>query len=138
VLFDLNEDSGTGNLNVRAYIASVVGPRRIAHGQRTVKRVSTQQTVSLLGATASGVEVAYFEVWLPQSSITALPGGGAFLAFSSSESAGQDAFQLLLSATQRYSGILLPDDQVYVQAVRDALGAPLAADVSIVVSSVVF
>ena len=74
-MFDLNEDSGTGNLNVRAYIASVVGPRRIAHGQRTVKRVSTQQTVSLLGATASGVEVAYFEVRLPPSSIAALPGG---------------------------------------------------------------
>ena len=80
----------------------------------------------------------YFEIWLPQSSIAALPGGGAFIAFSSSETAGQNAFQLLLSATQRYSGILLADDQVYGQGLTDALGAPLAADVTVCLSSVVF
>jgi len=136
-VFDLNQDPGTGNLNLRGYLAAVVGPRRVAHGRRNVKVVSLQSTTPLFGQT-SGVEVAYVEVWLPQSSIAALPGGGAFLGFSSDDMSGQNAFQLLLSATQRYQGVILPDDQLYAQAVRDALGAPLAADVSVVVSSVVF
>lgn len=117
-------------------MASVVGPRLITHGRRTVKRVTSQRPVPLLGA-ASGVEVQYFEVWLPQSSIAVLPGGGAFLAFSSSESTGQDALQVLVSATQKFQGILLPDDQIYVSPVTDALGGVLAT-VSLVVSSVVF
>jgi hypothetical protein len=135
-VFDLNQDPGTGNLNMRGYIASLVGPRRIVHGRRTVKRAQSGNPVPLLGA-ASGVEVQYFEVWLPQSSLAALPGGGAFLAFSSSESTGQDAFQILLSATQRFSGVLMPDDQIYVASVSDALGGALP-QVSLVVSSVVF
>ena len=135
-MFDLNLDPGTGNLNVRAYLASVVGPRRVAHGRRTVKVVPQAQSLSMLG-TPSGVEVAYFEVWLPLSSLLALGGGGAVVAFSSSENTGQDAFQILLTPSQRYSGVLLPDDQLYARAVSDALGAPIA-DVSLVISSVVF
>jgi hypothetical protein len=92
----------------------------------------------LLGA-ASGVEVQYFEIWLPQSTITALAavGGGAFVALSSSESTGQDAFQILLSATQRFAGVLMPDDQLYASCVSDANGGALP-QVSIVISSVVF
>ena len=135
-MIDLNQDPGRGNLNVRAYMASVVGPRRITHGRRAVKRAQSSKPTPLLGM-PSGVEVIYFEVWLPQSSIAALPGNGAFLAFSSSESTGQDAMQILLSATQRFSGVLLPDDQIYVSSVTDAAGGALP-QVSLVVSSVVF
>lgn len=92
-----------------------------------------------LAAQGDGVEVVYFEVWLPQSSIDKLPGGGAFFSFSSNESTGQNGFQLLLSSTQRYQGMLLPEDALFAQAVRDALGAPLVDDtVSVIVSSVVF
>lgn len=135
-MLDLNQDPGTGNLSARAYMASLVGPRRIVHGRRTVKQITSARPTSLCGA-ASGVEVQYFEVWLPQDSIAALGGGGAFLAFSNNESTGQSAFQILLNATQRFSGVLLPDDQIYVSPVTDALGAVLPA-VSLVISSVVF
>lgn len=80
----------------------------------------------------------YFEVWLPQSSILALPGGGAFLGMMSGETGGQTAVQTLFNATQRYSGVLLPSEQVFAEAVTDALGGALAAQVPVVVSSVVF
>ena len=136
--FDFNADEGTGNLSLRAYFAAIIGPRRIVHGRRTVKRAPLNNVISLLGASAEGIEVMYFEVWLPQSSIQSLPGNGAYIAFSSSESAGQDAFQILLSATQRFSGVLLAGDQIYAQSVRDANGNPLVNEVPLIVSSVVF
>jgi hypothetical protein len=136
-VFEFNEDPGTGNLSLRALLAALVGPRRIAHGRRTVKRIPLQQTIQML-TQPKGVEVNYFEVWLPTSSILALPGAGAFISFSSSENAGESAFQILLSSTQRYQGVLLPDDDLYAQAVSDAAGGPLAAPVPVVISSVVF
>lgn len=134
---DLNEDPGAGNLNLRAYMGSIVGPLRLAHSRRSVKVVNRAQAVPLVNQ-PSGIEVAYFEVWLPQSSIAALPGGGAFLSFSGDESAGQNGFQLLLNATQRYRGMCLGADRLYALAVADATGAALAIDVSVVVASVVF
>ncbi len=124
---------------MRAYVASIVGPRRVVHGQRQFKRVPIQGSLPLVKSTGSGPEVVYYEVWLPQSSLAALPGGGALLAFVSSDSGGPDnGYQIMLTATQRFSGILLGDDQLYVAALTDATGAPLIAPVSIVVSSVVF
>jgi hypothetical protein len=81
----------------------------------------------------------FYEVWLPRSSLASLPGGGVLLSFQPSDSGGpENGYQILLTATQRFSGILLGDDQLYVAALTDALGAPLAAPVSIVVSSGVF
>jgi hypothetical protein len=137
VLFDLNQDPGTGNLNLRAYLAAVVGPRRIAHGLREVVQVSPQNPVLIFGNKPQ-VEVAYVEVWLPEQSIVALPGAGAYIAFASSEGTGHNAIQLLLNAMQRFSAVLLPSDQIYAQAVADALRAALANPVPVVVSSVVF
>lgn len=136
-MFDFNQDPGTGNLNLRAYLAAVVGPRRIAHGLRSVKQVPAGGPILIYGNKPQ-VEVAYFEIWLPQSSILALPGGGAYLAFSSSESGGQSAYQILLNATQRFAGVLLPSDQIFAQAVTDANGGALAGNVAAVVSSVAF
>lgn len=134
---DLNKDPGTGNLNLRAYFAAIVGPRRIAHGRRSVVQVQTGRPVLILG-NKTQEEIMYFEVWLPQSSIAALPGAGAFLGFMSGETGGQTAVQTLLNATQRYSGVLLSSDQVFAEAVVDALGGALGAPVPVVVSSVVF
>lgn len=136
-MFDFNKDPGAGNLSMRAYFASIVGPRRIAHGRRSVKRVPINEALRLVDQ-VSGLEVMYFEIWLPQSTLAALPGSGAYFSFSSSETAGQNGFQILLSPTQRYQGVLLPDDALYAQAVSDALFAPLANDVSVVVAAVVF
>jgi hypothetical protein len=136
---DLNEDPGTGNLNVRAYYASIVGPRRIAHGQRTVKRAPIGgATVQLLRNSGPNSSVLFFEVWLPQQSLLTLGGGGALLSFSGSDNSGENGYQLVLTTTQRYSGVLLPDDQLFVAALTDATGAPLAAPVSVVIASVGF
>jgi hypothetical protein len=136
-VFDFNKDPGEGNLNLRAYLASVVGPRRLAHGQRKVTQVPVGSPVLLFGNRAQ-IEVSYVEVWLPQSSILALPGGGAYLGFASGESLGQSAVQILLNATQRFSSVLLPSDQVHAEAVSDANGGVLAASVPVVISTVVF
>jgi hypothetical protein len=135
---DLNEDPGTGNLNVRAYYASLVGPRRIAHGQRTVKRAPTGGASIQLLRNPSAPSVLFFEVWLPQQSLLLLPGGGALLSFSGTGDSGENGYQLILTATQRYSGVLIPDDQLFVAALADATGAPLAAPVSVVIASVGF
>ncbi|MFQ5339966.1 MAG: hypothetical protein ACE5F6_00310 [Anaerolineae bacterium] len=134
---DLNKDPGTGNLNLRACFAAIVGPSRVAHGRRSVVRVQAGRPVLILG-NKTQEETMYFEVWLPQSSILALPGGGAFLGLMSGETGGQTAVQTLFNATQRYSGVLLPSEQVFAEAVTDALGGALAAQVPVVVSSVVF
>lgn len=136
-MFDFNKDPGEGNLNLRSYFASIVGPRRVAHGQRKVIRVAVGNPVRIF-TNRPQVEVAYVEVWLPQSSILALPGGGAYLGFSSSEGLGQSAYQLLLNATQRYAAVLLPSDQVFAEALTDAVGGALAGPVSVVASTVVF
>jgi len=137
---DLNEDPGTGNLNARAYCASIVGPRRIAHGQRTVKQApATGNAVQLLrNSGGASPSVLFFEVWLPQQSLLLLPGGGALLSFSGSDNVGENAYQLVLTSTQRYSGVLLPDDQLSVSALTDASGGPLVNPVAIVIASVGF
>lgn len=84
------------------------------------------------------IEVGYVEVWLPQSTIAALPGGGAYLGFSSSEGMGQSAYQLILGPGQRYSAVLLPSEQLFAEAVTDATGGGLAGPVSVAFSTVVF
>jgi hypothetical protein len=141
-MFDLIRDSGVGNLNLRAFLASLVGPRRIVHGGQAVKRVpeaSNGSNIQLYKSTGTGQQATYVEVWLPQSSIAALPGGGAFLAFFSSKSGiGEASVQILLSPTQRFSVVLLDDDALYAGALTDAAGGALAAPVPVVVSSVVF
>lgn len=141
-MFDLNKDPGAGNLNARAYFASLVGPRRILHGKRDVKRVpvaGTGKGISLYKSTGSGDQATYVEVWLPGSSILALPGGGAVIAFApSDQGAAQNAFQIVLTLTQRFQLVLLNDDAIYASAVSDAVGGVLAAPVPVVVSSVVF
>jgi hypothetical protein len=123
---------------MRAYIASLVGPRRVVHGQRKILRVPIQGSLALLKATGTGPEVMFYEVWLPRVSLV-LPGGGALLAFQSSDSGGaENGYQIMMTATQRFSGILLGDDQLYAAALTDALGGALVTPVSVVVSSVVF
>jgi hypothetical protein len=137
-MWDLNADPGEGNLNLRAFLASLVGPRRVAHGQRTVKRVPITGSAMLLRSTSTGKQATYFEVWLPQVSL-ALPGGGALLSFLPSDSGGPDnGYQITLTAFQRYSGVILGDDQLYAAALADAAGGALVAPVSVVVTSVVF
>jgi len=138
-MIDLNKDSGEGNLNTRAYVASLVGPRRVVHGQRNVKRVPLNGSILLSKSTNTSVQVTFFEVWLPRTSLLTLPGGGALLGFLSSDSGGpENSYQVVLTATQKFSGILMGDDQLYASALADALGGALVAPVSVVISTVVF
>lgn len=136
-MFDLNQDPGSGNLNLRGYIASIVGPRRIAHGMRKVMVLTPEKVVQVASHSPQGPEVAYVEIWLPEQSIKSIAGEGAFIAISSGENAGQNAFQVELTATQRFAAILLPNDQLFAQLVRAGDGSVLDK-VSIVRSSVVF
>lgn len=139
-MYNLVADPGTGNLNLRAYVASVTGPKRIAYGAQSIKRVPIGSPgVQLYKSTGTGQQATYVEVWLPASSIKAVGGVGAFIGVSSAKDGiGEASFQILLSATQRFSTVLLDDDSLYAVALADAAGGPLAAPVSVVVASVVF
>lgn len=141
-MFNLNQDPGSGNLNLRAYVASLVGPRRVIHGQPRVIRAplaSTGQSVEVAKSTNTGKQATYYEVWLPRSVITTLPGNGAVIAFGSGVIGGSEsAYQFLITGTQRLTGVLLDDDALYATALTDATGGVLAAPVSLVVATVVF
>lgn len=141
-MFDLIKDPGEGNLNLRAIVASIVGPYRVAHGSRTVKQVAR------IGAAATQIaqnagrnkEVVYIEAWLP----TQLQALGVQFLFSSSDQTGENAKLVLLTATpgqlqNRYQAVLLVNEQLYGQAVSDGAGAALPGPtVPLVVSTVTF
>jgi len=139
---DLNKDPGEYELNLRAYVASIVGPRRIVHGKRAVKQVplaAAGRGIKLYGSNGSGKFVTFVELWLPASSIVGLGGGGAIFAVGPSDLGGsENANQIAITATQRFQCVLLNDDALYAVAVSDAAGGALAASVPLTVSSVVF
>jgi hypothetical protein len=80
----------------------------------------------------------YVEVWLARQVV----GPGLRILFSSSEGTGESANLVTLVAspgeTDRYRAVLLPNEQLYAQAVSDASGNPLGAPVPVVVSTSVF
>lgn len=80
----------------------------------------------------------YVDVWLPSQYVAA----GARVRFDSSGSMGETADLVSMGAfgndkLDRYTSILLPNEQLYAQVVSDAGGNPLA-EVSLVVSMVTF
>jgi len=115
--FDLNRDPGRGNLNLRAYVAAVLGPRRLAHGNRATKQVSWTESVLLATNLPSGHEAMYVEVWVPQSE-DADPPATALVRFSAGEGVGTTGVVELLGTTHtlRYSCVLMPGEQLYAQA----------------------
>jgi len=115
--FDLNKDPGRGNLNLRAYVAAVLGPRRIAHGNRATKQVPFTDSVLLATNQPNGQEAMYVEVWVPQSE-DADPPATALVRFSGGEGVGTTGVVELLGTTHtlRYSCVLLPGEQLYAQA----------------------
>lgn len=137
-MFDFNRDPGEGNLSVRAYFAASIGPKRATHGQRSVKRVPLTDSVELAKNGSPSESVLYVEVWLPRQYV----GVGLRVLFSSSEGTGETGnLVTLLGAPgeqDRYRAVLLPQEQLYAQAVTDALGNPLVGPVSLVVSTSVF
>lgn len=134
-MFDLNEDPGEGNLNLRAYVAALVGPRRIAHGRRTVYQLNATNGQLLVKHPGRGVECFYVEVWLPQQTA-----GVVNVLFSADQDAiGEtgDLVQLFNGPPpKRYSAVILPGENLYAQLAT--VPAPPAPLVSVVVSQVVF
>lgn len=138
--FDLDKDPGEGNLNIRAYLASVLGPRRVAHGTRSIVRVPTGNSEELAKNPSQQHQAYYVEVWTPPQ-VTA----GVRMLFSSSESMGENGVLVVLgvgtypfSDLNKYKAVLLPSDHLYAQAVSDGAGNPIAGPVPVVVSKVVF
>jgi hypothetical protein len=138
-VFDFNEDPGEGNLNVRAYVAALVGPLRTAHGNRQVKQVSITRGTELARNGAANNVPMYVEVWPPMQ----IKVNGVWVLFSASEQTGETGRSVLLTAIpgqvqDRYQAILLANEQLYAQAVSDGAGAPLGGPVPLVVSTVSF
>ena len=139
-MFDPNKDPGVGSLNLRAYVASVVGPKRAAFGQRSIRLVPPTQSAELAQNVAPNDQVDYVEVWIPNQLLAA----GLRILFSSSESMGETAELVALGVfvdnkvLDRYRTILLPKDQLYAQVISDLAGAPITDPVPVVVSKVTF
>jgi hypothetical protein len=128
-------DPGRGNLNIRAYIASVVGPRRVAHGQKIKLDLVTQMPTKILGNT--GVQAnqgvcAYVAVALLASDAVVREA-----MFSSGEMVGANtAIPSVMvntmgpGAGNSFSAVLLPGDTLYAQAI--------GANFSVITSAVWF
>jgi hypothetical protein len=133
--YDLIKDPGRGNLNLRALVASLLGPRRVAHGQRRTIRVPNVQAAEIARNAVQGDEVMYVEVWLPPQVLAA----GARVHFSSSESMGETAvLQLFAGIEDKYEAVLLPREQLFAQVLADAAGNPAGPHTPLVVSTVAF
>lgn len=137
---DLDKDPGEGNTNLRAYLAAVLGPRRVAHGARRAFRLSNTRPTSIGQNNAREHETVYLQCWIPPAALVGLPGGGAILLFSSSEDMGNAVAVNLVTAfpgqvNNHFSAVLLPQEELFVQISTDAtLGA--LPSVPLVVSQV--
>lgn len=136
---DLNKDPGEGNTNLRAYIAAVLGPRRVAHGARRSFKLETGKAKLVCQNDAREHETVFFECWLAQGT-TGLGGSGAIVLFSSSEDMGNAVVVDLAQVTpgqlnNHFSAVLLPQDELYAQLLSDAAGGALAS-VSVTTSKV--
>ena len=138
-MLNLNQDPGEGNLSVRAYVAATVGPLRIAHGNRQIRQIQTGEARELAKNGSADKQVMYVEVWPPMQ----LRATGVWVLFSSSEQTGETGRLVLLTGVpgqiqERFQALLLPNDQLYGQAVRDGAGNPIQGNVPLVVSKVTF
>ena len=126
---------GTGETNVRVFIAAIVGPKRLAHGMQQSFRLQRGQSVKVAGNKSNSKQAAYCAVSLRQGATA--PGTAAVL-FDSGQSMGAAnsvPAVLIQSATQSqlspFEAVLLPNDQLYAQLVDGAV-----AEVDVLVSTV--
>lgn len=142
-MFDLNKDPGDGNTNLRAYIASVVGPRRVAHGARRMYTLRSDRPILIGQNNAAERECVYLQCWVAGAALAGLGGAGALVLFADSEDASSTG-QLVNLATgfpgqlnNGYSAILLPQDQLYAQIFANAALGVLP-EIKVVVAQVTF
>jgi hypothetical protein len=132
--FDFNKDPGTENLNLRAYFATIVGPRRMANSARSIKQgvvAGTGNAGSLARNGSRQQECLYVEVWLPQKALADFP-TGLWVGFGSSDGVGDSADRVLLSpvagqSNSRYHSVLLPDDELFALVLSQGDGTALTA-----------
>ena len=121
------DDPGEGNLDVRAYIAAVVGPLRITQGQVRVLNLPTDVPVSVL---QNPKQVAYVSLSLP----AATPGPTVVLV--SQSGGGINSLSVTLTNTQgpmsgvSFAQVLLPGESLYVQTSPGAAALQVISSVN--------
>jgi hypothetical protein len=145
--FDLNVDPGEGNLNARAYVASLVGPRRVFQGQRKKRQLEVGRPTEIARNASPHKEAFFVSVWIPTTlpAAVAIPFGvGLVFTFGSSEGLGDTSDVVTLfrggSEPNRYQTVLLPNEQLYgsVIARTDGVAIPPGARVPLISSQVAF
>ena len=126
---------GTGETNVRVFIAAIVGPKRLAHGMQQSFRLERGKTLKIAGNKSNSRQAAYCAVALRQGATA--PGSAAVL-FDSGQAMGAAnsvPAVLIQSATQSqlspFEAVLLPNDQLYAQLVDPAVN-----ELDVIVSTV--
>ena len=128
MVLDLDKDPGEENLNLRAYIASLVGPRRVSYGATRMYTVPSGRSIQIGQNAARDHEAVYLHCWLPTQALAAVAGsGGAFFLFSDDDEAGDGQLVSLVpkQVNQFHSAVLLPQDQLFARLFSDFSGAML-------------
>lgn len=144
--FDLNEDPGRGNLNLRAYFAATVGRKRLAHAVRKVIVVPSRRAVLLARNQVGGrgPQCMYVNCNIPERrDEEGFLISFANFRFSGGNDAGDNAVYRILqpigSEFASYEEVLLPGEELYGQFARsDNLGDSDLLEFPLVVSTVSF
>lgn len=125
-------DPGRGNLNAKAHQAAVVGPYRLAHGRQTSPTISATSPTRIAKCAGPADQVLFVAAMLPSNNAGPLrfwvgPGNMMGLGSPVVELVNNPGFLAGVS----YSAVLLPGDELYLQAAG-------GANVQIVVSEVSF
>lgn len=110
---------GEGNLDVRAYVAAIVGPHRVAHGAKTRATLRPDRETQLTSSAGQALRVVYTAVSLPAD-----VAGPLVAMFSNGGAIGPQTSvpcrllnTLGAHAGNSYSAVLLPGEDLYAQAV---------------------
>lgn len=124
-------DPGQDNLDVRAYVAAVLGPYRIANGQIRSLILRTNIPVNVIQNTQQAP--AFVALSLPSSVAGPIP-----VQVSSQSAMGMTGLSVALMNTQggaagnSYNAVVLPGEALYVQT------APGGAQMTIITSTLWF
>lgn len=108
------ENPGQGNLDVRAYIAAIVGPFRIANGNSKSVILPTDQPVQIISNTKQAV--AFVSLSLPSTVVGPVP-----IQVSSGSAMGMTGLSVALMNTQgagagnSFNAVVLPGETLYAQ-----------------------
>lgn len=133
-LFTVKTEPGLGNLSAKSYVASIVGPRRVALGSRTKVTLVPGTPVRLIGN--SGIKGRNGEACFV--SVTLVPDQTAALVlFGSDENPSDDngipeVLSTAATGVLRFQAVLSAGEQLYAALPSTA---PVGSSVSLVVST---